>query len=91
MRRFLLGVIVGFVFGWRIKEYLSTGPGVSLESWPLEVEVEEPAGEVEAYCLRCRTRRPMDDPQAVITKDGRPGLKGTCPVCGGGMFRFTKR
>ena len=49
MRRFLLGVIVGFIFAWRIKEYLSAGPGGSLESWPLEVEVEEPAEEVEAY------------------------------------------
>ncbi|MFQ6058373.1 MAG: DUF5679 domain-containing protein [Anaerolineae bacterium] len=85
MVRFLLGAVVGFILAWRIKEYLSAGPGVSLESWPLE-ELE-----VEAYCVRCRARRPMGEPQAVITKDGRPGLKGTCSVCGGGMFRFTKR
>jgi DNA topoisomerase-1 len=42
---------------------------------------------MEAYCLRCRTKREMVDPQPVFSKKGQPGTSGTCPVCGGGIYR----
>lgn len=44
--------------------------------------------EREAYCLRCRARRPIEGAQTVQTKSGRPALRGQCPVCGGGLFRL---
>jgi pimeloyl-ACP methyl ester carboxylesterase len=43
---------------------------------------------VEAYCVRCKSKRPMHDPKEVVTKNGRRALEGTCPVCGVRLFRF---
>lgn len=45
---------------------------------------------VEAYCVRCKTQRPMTNVQNYTTANGRAALKGTCPVCGAGMFTFIK-
>jgi hypothetical protein len=39
----------------------------------------------ESLCLRCRDFREMQDPQPVTLPNGRPALKGSCPVCGAGM------
>jgi hypothetical protein len=42
----------------------------------------------EAYCVKCRQKREMKDPQEVTMQNGRPATKGTCPVCGTSMFRI---
>jgi len=44
--------------------------------------------EVEAYCVKCKKKVVMQNPQEVTTKNGRPALRGTCPVCGTGLFRI---
>jgi DNA topoisomerase I len=41
---------------------------------------------VQAYCMKCKATREMLNPQAIYNKSGRPGTKGTCPVCGTSMF-----
>jgi Domain of unknown function (DUF5679) len=41
--------------------------------------------EPTAYCLHCKASRRMDDPHSVVMKNGRPGTKGHCPVCGRGL------
>ena len=40
------------------------------------------------YCVKCRAKR--DDPAAekVTMKNGKPALKGKCPVCGTGMYKI---
>jgi DNA topoisomerase-1 len=43
---------------------------------------------MEAYCVRCKAKREMAEPHPEYTKKGRPGTRGTCPVCGGGLFRM---
>ena len=35
-----------------------------------------------AYCLKCRERREIKDPQKVITSTGKSATDGECPVCG---------
>jgi hypothetical protein len=45
-------------------------------------------GEIEGYCMRCRTRRTMAGVSVEITESGRRGARGTCPVCGVTMFKF---
>ncbi|MFQ6014525.1 MAG: DUF5679 domain-containing protein [Anaerolineae bacterium] len=98
MWRFLVGAVVGFILGWALRWYLTeeeTSPGLPLterEGVTVgERPPEETAGtEVLAYCPRCRAKRPMLEPQSVMSKDGRPALKGSCAVCGGGLFRFVK-
>jgi len=37
---------------------------------------------VEGYCLKCREKREMKDPQEVTLKNGRQARQGTCSVCG---------
>ena len=45
---------------------------------------------MQAYCLKCRTKRDMRNPQPVTIKNGRPATQGTCPVCGTKMYRISK-
>ena len=45
---------------------------------------------MEAYCLKCRTKRQMTNPQPVTMKNGKPATSGTCPVCGTKMYRIGK-
>jgi pimeloyl-ACP methyl ester carboxylesterase len=44
--------------------------------------------EIEAYCVKCRHKRPIQNPQEIVTKNGRHALEGTCPVCDTKLFRF---
>ena len=43
---------------------------------------------VVAYCVKCKAKQEMKNPQPVFTKAGRPATTGTCPVCGTRMFRM---
>ncbi len=46
----------------------------------------------EAYCVKCKKKREMKDPEEVTMKGKggtkRAAMKGTCPVCGTKMFRI---
>lgn len=46
---------------------------------------------MQAYCLRCRTKREMRDARQVTLKNGRPAIQGVCPECGAKMYRIQKR
>lgn len=43
---------------------------------------------MQAYCMKCREKREMSNPQAITMKNGRPATTGSCPVCGTKMFRI---
>src|SRR5579859_575300 len=43
---------------------------------------------MEAYCVKCKTKREMVDPQPVFTATGGPATKGRCAVCGTNLFRM---
>jgi predicted GH43/DUF377 family glycosyl hydrolase len=45
---------------------------------------------IQAYCLKCRAKRPMKNARAVTLKNGRPAMQGVCPECGTRMFRIGK-
>ena len=36
----------------------------------------------EAYCVKCKTKREMQDATKITMKNGKPATQGTCPVCG---------
>jgi RNase P subunit RPR2 len=42
----------------------------------------------EAYCVKCRTKKTMKDEVAVILKNGKPAISGTCPDCATKMFKI---
>lgn len=46
------------------------------------------ADSLQAYCVRCKTKREISQPEAVYTKTGTPGTRGACPVCGTTLFRM---
>lgn len=41
-----------------------------------------------AYCVKCKAKQEMKDAQKVTMKNGRPAMKGVCPVCGTGMYKI---
>src|SRR5512139_2713095 len=43
---------------------------------------------MEAYCVKCKTKREMIEAQAEYTATGTPGTRGKCPVCGTTMFKM---
>ena len=45
---------------------------------------------MEAYCVKCKTKREIVDPQAVFTKSGTPATRGVCPICNTTLFRMGK-
>ena len=40
------------------------------------------------YCVKCREKREVDNPEQVTMKNGKKALRGTCPVCGTKMFKI---
>lgn len=46
---------------------------------------------MQAYCLKCRTKRDMRDEKQITLKNGRPATQGSCPVCGTKMYRIGKK
>lgn len=42
---------------------------------------------MEAYCMKCKTKREIAEPQATFNKSGAPVTRGTCPVCGTALYR----
>ena len=51
---------------------------------------DEISAEVLGYCMRCKTKRPIQNIHHETTESGRPAARGTCPVCGAKMFTFLK-
>ncbi|MCJ7769371.1 MAG: DUF5679 domain-containing protein [Dehalococcoidales bacterium] len=45
---------------------------------------------MQAYCVKCRTKREIKNPQRVTLKNGQPATQGVCPVCGTKVFRIGK-
>lgn len=45
---------------------------------------------MEAYCVKCKAKKEMQDPEKVTMKNGRNAMKGKCPDCGTSLFRIVK-
>ena len=42
----------------------------------------------QMYCVKCRAKRDDPNAQKVTMKNGKPAMKGKCPVCGTTMFKI---
>jgi len=42
---------------------------------------------VEAYCVKCKEKREVENPQPAFNRGGTPITRGTCGVCGTTMIR----
>jgi DNA topoisomerase I len=45
---------------------------------------------MEAYCMKCKTKREMLEATATFNKVGAPVTRGKCPECGTSMYRTGK-
>lgn len=43
---------------------------------------------VEAYCVKCKEKRTVENADVVEMENGRRAAKGKCPVCGTSVTRF---
>ena len=43
---------------------------------------------LQAYCVKCKTKRDMQEIEAVYTKTGAPATRGVCTECGTNLFRM---
>jgi hypothetical protein len=43
---------------------------------------------MQAYCVKCREKRDMEQEKEVTMKNGRNAVEGVCPVCGTKLFRM---
>jgi len=44
----------------------------------------------QAYCMKCRAKVEIKNPQKITMKNKRPATTGTCPKCGTKVFRIGK-
>ena len=45
---------------------------------------------MEAYCMKCKTKREIQDPQAGFNRATAPITRGTCGICGTTLYRIGK-
>lgn len=71
---------------------VSQAPEQAAELEPLLTEPAHreapPASAVLAYCVKCKQKREMLNAHEVTMKNGRPALRGICPVCGTSLNRI---
>ena len=46
--------------------------------------------DMEAYCMKCKAKRQMNNARQITMKNGRPATQGVCPSCGTKMFKIGK-
>ncbi len=61
-------------------------PAQPLRKVGTAISVSKNAG----YCVFNKTKVEMVDPQAIVMKNGKPAVKGKCPLCGGQVFKIGK-
>ena len=42
----------------------------------------------QAYCVKDKQKVEIQNPQNITMKNGKPAIQGTCPICGGKVFRI---
>ena len=45
---------------------------------------------MQAYCVKCRSKVEMSNPEQITMKNGKPATRGICPKCGTKVFRIGK-
>ena len=62
----------------------------------IQKKLEQPSDEtseslpLEAYCVKCKTKRKIKNAEETIMKNGRAATKGICPICNCKVFLIGK-
>ncbi|MGQ9524335.1 MAG: DUF5679 domain-containing protein [Armatimonadota bacterium] len=43
---------------------------------------------MEAYCVKCKSKKVIANPVRVTMKNNKPAMQGTCPDCGTKLTRL---
>ena len=43
---------------------------------------------IQAYCVKCKSKRDMKDDKQITMKNGRQAISGICTTCGTKMFKI---
>lgn len=43
---------------------------------------------MEAYCVKCKSKKEMKNATETRMKNGKPAVSGTCETCGTKMFKI---
>ncbi len=43
---------------------------------------------MEAYCVKCKSKKEMQNAEEITMKNGRKATTGKCPDCGTKMFKI---
>ena len=70
-----------------VGRHQGAGPGGKNATPPRE---EAAPSQVEAYCIKCKTKRPVQNAREVTLKNGRIAVQGECAVCGTRLLRMGK-
>ena len=46
---------------------------------------------IEAYCVKCKAPREIENPAFVTMKNGRCAAKGSCPHCGATIYKILSK
>lgn len=46
---------------------------------------------MEAYCVKCREKVEVKNPQEIVMKNGRPAINGYCSKCGTKVFKIKSK
>ncbi len=45
---------------------------------------------MQAYCMKCRSKKEVKNAKAITMKNGKPATQGTCSTCGTKVFKIGK-
>ncbi len=45
---------------------------------------------VSGYCLKCKKKVDIKNPQHITMKNGKPATTGECPTCGTRIYKIGK-
>jgi DNA-directed RNA polymerase subunit RPC12/RpoP len=57
---------------------------------PSSSQQKESVMAVSGYCLKCKKKVDIKDPQHITMKNGKPATTGTCPTCGTKIYKIGK-
>jgi hypothetical protein len=52
------------------------------------IKREDLAVAEQAYCVKCKAKTDVKNPEKVTMKNGREALKGICEKCGTGVYKI---
>ncbi|MBA7680695.1 hypothetical protein ES703_89016 [subsurface metagenome] len=87
LRLTLVGVLIALTLS-TIPEWKTYLHRRKFPSWSRNIPTPIEGTHIQAYCVKCRSKKEMKNPHVITLKNGRQAIQGVCPDCGTKMFRL---